>query len=126
MRKLTTTICLTIAVLLGSAGVSLNVWAEASVGLLRVGERSYFLPFPHGFCDATESVFGIVTLSTLEKLYAKNSAIGKPKVIFRPCNATEENPFPWGFVGSFLNPKAYILDLAKNAAWFKSMNKVKP
>ena len=103
--------------LLGSAGVSLNVWAEARVGSLRVGERSYFLPFPDGFCDATESVFGIVTLSMLKKLYAKNTAIGKPKVIFRPCNAKEEKTFPWGFAGSF--PKYKFINNQKSLNKFR-------
>tara|TARA_B100000676_G_scaffold106546_1_gene106614 strand:+ start:139 stop:831 length:693 start_codon:yes stop_codon:yes gene_type:complete len=108
MRKLTATLCLTIAVLLGSVGIDTKVLADSSIGTLRIDNEVYSLPFPEGFCDVTEDLFGIQTLSALKNLSSKNAAIGKPLLIFRLCDADQDKTFPWGFVSTF--PKNRLLN----------------
>ena len=137
--------------LLGSVGIDTKVLADLSIGTLRIDNEVYSLPFPEGFCDKTESLFGIQTLSFLNNVSSKNVAVGKPKILWEDDNvsivvlvskmAVNGSPYnelsiyastvfkerviqitTYDEVGNHLNGKAYTLDLAKSAARFKKMN----
>ena len=52
-----------------------------------------------GFCDYSDTAWGIYVLDFLKQQDEKSSMSANPKIVFKKCGSNNEEIFPWGYVG---------------------------
>jgi hypothetical protein len=91
--------------LAGSVGKSKNRTT------ITVDGAAYDVGLPDGYCDFSDTGWGLIVRERLEKLSTANPSEAYPKIIYRPCGASINGGLPWGYVG--VTPKTPFINSQK-------------
>ena len=97
----------------------LSTSANAERTVIEIENKNFQIPLPAKFCDFSSTVWGIQVMDFL-KQHQKNSSIRvEPRIVYKLCNSSDNQIFPWGYLGvskkdNFIkNQKHYNKFLAK-------------